>query len=107
MNSITILHFYILTIGNKLDLIRFLFPIAHKWRKIGEALSIKNGDLENLRVEKSDDTDRLSGVIQIWLDKQTSPVKWSTIITAVELPPVNEPKVAEDILEKCKLIKQN
>ena len=104
MNSIMILHFYIITIGNKLDLIRLLFPIAHKWRKIGEALSIKNGDLENLCVEKSDDPDRLSGVIQIWFDKQTSPAKWSTLITAVELPPVNEPRVAENILEKCKSI---
>ena len=96
-----------LTIGNKLDLIRLLFPIAHKWRKIGEALSINYGDLENLRTERSDNADRLSAVIQIWFDKQTSPVKWSTVIIAVELPPVYEPRVAENILQKCVSIKQN
>ena len=96
-----------MTIENKLDLIRLLFPIAHKWRKIGEALSIKNGDLENLLTERSDNADRLSAVIQIWFDQKTSPVKWSTIRTAVELPPVNEPSIAESILEKCKSIKQN
>ena len=96
-----------MTIESKLDLIRLLFPIAYKWRKIGEALSIKNGDLENLITERSDDPDKLSGVIQLWFDKQTSPVKWSTIITAIKLPPVNEPSIAENILEKCKSIKKN
>ena len=90
-----------------MDIIRLLFPIAYKWKEIGEALSIRDGDLENLRDERSRNTDRLSGVIQIWFDKQTSPVKWSTIITAVELPPVYEPNVAESILEKCVSIKQN
>ena len=94
-------------IGNKLDLIPLLFAIAQKWRKIGEALSIKNRDLENLSTEWSDDADRLSAVIQIWFDKQTSPVKWSTIITAVELPPVNEPSIAESIMQKFLLITQN
>ena len=95
------------TIENKLNLIRFLFPIAHKWKEIGDALSVRDGDLENLRDERSRNTDRLSGVIQIWFDKQTCPVKWSTIITAVQLPPVNEPSIAENILEKYKLITQN
>ena len=48
-----------------------------------------------------------TSVIQIWFDKKTSPVKWSTIITAVELPPVYKPTVAESILQKslsvCKI----
>ena len=105
-NSLLILIIFFLTIGNKLDLIRLLFPIAYKWRKIGEALSIKNGDLENLCTERTDDADRLSAVIQIWFDKQTSPVKWSTIIIAVELPPVNEPNVAKNITQKFLSITQ-
>ena len=95
------------TIENKLNLVRFLFPIAHKWKEIGDALSVRDGDLENLRDERSRNTDRLSGVIQIWFDKQTCPVKWSIIITAVQLSPVNEPSIAENILEKYKLITQN
>ena len=63
--------------------------------------------MENLCVEKSDDADRLSAVIQKWFDQKTSPLKWSTIITAVELPPVYEHSVAESIMEKCLLIGQN
>ena len=46
-------------------------------------------------------------LFRLWFDKQTCPVKWSTIITAVQLPPVNEPSIAENILEKYKLITQS
>ena len=95
-----------MTIDNKLEIIRLLFPIAHKWKDVGEALKIRDGDLENVRAERSQITDRISGVIQIWFDKQTSPVKWSTIITAVKLQPVDEPIIAKRILEKCCSIKQ-
>ena len=96
-----------MVIGNKLELICLLFPIANKWREIGESLSIIEGDLENIETEKFSNTDRLAGVIQMWFDKKTRPVKWSTIITAVELPPVNEPSLAESILQKCLSVKQN
>ena len=41
------------------------------------------------------------------LIKKTSPVKWNTIITAVELPPVYEPTVAESILQKCLSVCKN
>ena len=90
-----------------MELICLLFPIANKWRELGESLSIREGDLENLETEKCSNTDKLAGVIQIWFDKKTSPVKWSTIITAVELPPVNEPSIAEIIQQKCLSVKQN
>ena len=93
-------------LGNKLELISLLYPIAHKWKEIGEALSIRDGDLENLCDERSCNVDRLSGVIQIWFDKQTCPVKWSTIIIAVKLPPVYEPSIAESILLTCLSIKE-
>ena len=96
-----------MTIGNKLDLLCLLFPIANKWKQIGQSLSITKGDLENLCAETSSETERLAGIIQIWFDKKTSPVKWSTIITAVELPPVYEPTVAESILQKCLSVCKN
>ena len=63
--------------------------------------------MENIETETFSNTDRLAGVIQMWFDKKTRPVKWSTIITTVELPPVNEPSLAESILQKCLSVKQN
>ena len=65
----------LLSIGNKLDLLCLLFPIANKWKQIGQSLSITKADLENLCAERSSETERLAGVIQIWFDKKTSPVK--------------------------------
>ena len=57
-------------IGDKLDLLCLLLPIANKWKEIGESLSLTKGDLENLCAERSSKTDRLAGVIQIWFDKK-------------------------------------
>ena len=74
-----------------------LHPIRYKWRQIGQSLRISHGDLENIRDERSRNTDRLSDVIQIWFDKKTTDVTWFTIKIAVELPPVFEPSVAETI----------
>ena len=75
-----------------------LHPIRYKWEQIGQSLRISHGDLENIRDERSRNTDRLSDVIQIWFDKKTTDVTWGTIKIAVELPPVFEPSVAEDII---------
>ena len=75
-----------------------LHPIRYKWRQIGESLKISHGDLENIRDERSRNTDRLSDVIQTWFDKQPTVVTWHTIKIAVELPPVFEPSVAENIM---------
>ena len=75
-----------------------LHPIRYKWKQIGQSLRISHGDLENIRDERSRNTDRLSDVIQIWFDKKTTNVTWATIKIAVELPPVFEPSVAEDII---------
>ena len=81
----------------KLDLMRLLNPVAYNWRQLGEALGIKYGDLESILNNRFRDPDRLSEVLQLWFDRCPSQVTWETIITAVELPPVNNPSVAEDI----------
>ena len=99
--------FSLLTIGNKLDLLCLLFPIANKWKEIGESLSITKGDLESLSTERSSEREKLKSVILIWFDTKTCPLKWSTIITAVELPPVYEPIVAESIMHKCLSVCKN
>ena len=85
----------------------FTFSIANKWEKIGQFLSITKGDLEKLCAECSRETKRLTIVIQIWFDKITYPVKWNTIITAVEFLPVYEPIVAKSILQKCLSVFEN
>ena len=79
----------------KLDLLRLLTPVAYNWRQIGEALRIDYGILKSIQHDPvySND-DRLSEVLQFWFDKQPSEVSWKSIITAIELPPVNNSSVA-------------
>ena len=95
--SFHILYVILETKPEKLDLMCLLNPVAYNWRQLGEALSIKYGDLESILNNRFRDLDRLSEVLQLWFDKQPSQVTWETIITAVELPPVNNPSVSEDI----------
>ena len=84
-------------IGQKRHLLRLLNPIAYNWKQLGEALGIKYGDLESILNNRCRDTDRLSDVLQLWFDEQPSQVTWQTIITAVELAPVNNQSVADNM----------
>ena len=92
---------YFMIVENKPDLIRLLSPIECKWKQIGQALKISHGDLKKISDQRSEDTDRLADIVQFWLDKQPSEITWTTIITAVELPPVLEPSIASSILDMC------
>ena len=76
----------------------YIHPIRYKWRQIGESLKISHGDLDSICDERSRNTDRLSDVIQTLFDKQPTVVSWHIIKIAVELPPVFEPYVAENII---------
>ena len=92
---------YFVIVENKPDLIHLLSPIECKWRQIGQALKISHGDLKKISDQRSEETDRLADIVQFWLDKQPSEITWTTIITAVELPPVLEPSIASSILDMC------
>ena len=95
--SFHILYITVESKPEKRDLMCLLNPVAYNWRQLGEALGIKYGDLESILNNRFRDPDRLSEVLQLWFDKRPSQVTWETIITAVELPPVNNPSVAENM----------
>ena len=101
MYSLVIIHFYIHYFAeskpDKVQVFRLLSPIAYKWYEIGEALNIDYGDLMSLQQSYFSDKRRLSEVFQLWIDGRPTEVKWSVIITAVELPPVDDLSVAENI----------
>ena len=98
------LHFLSYIAEDKLDILRLLHPIRYKWRQIGQSFRISHGDLENIRDERSRNTDRLSDVIQIWFNKRTTDVTWGTIKIAVELPPVFQPFIAKSIMDFVSLV---
>ena len=83
----------------KFYLLRVLAPIAHNWYNVGLALDVRDGVLMSLEHSKYSDLMRLSSVIQSWIDTQSMPVTWETVISAVESPIVDNMKVATNLRE--------
>ena len=74
---------------------RLLCPIAFKWQEIGTALKINYGDLKSIQRNSSySDVDKLSEVLQLWINKESTDVTWSTILSAVMNQPVDSCTVA-------------
>ena len=82
----------------KVHLQRVLGPIQHKWRAIGEALEIPNGTIKSIDHDaRYDDSNKLSEVLQTWIDTQPSDVTWRNLIDVITEYPVNEPGLAKTI----------
>ena len=82
----------------KVHLQRVLGPIEHKWRAIGEALEIPNGTVKYIDHDaRYDDSNKLSEVLQSWIDAQPSDVTWRKLIDVITEYPVNVPGLAKTI----------
>ena len=62
-----------------------------------DALGVTHNDLKSIINKRYDDADNLSEVLQLLFDKQPSEITWNTLITAVELAPINDSSVADNI----------
>ena len=71
--------------------------MKYSWQDIGLALGLSPNYLDGL--SRSHDTPSiiLSNVIRIWMDSQSSPVTWKTVISAIEGPIVNNKRKADEI----------
>ena len=81
----------------KSDLERLLGPISYQWIEIGESLNIPYHVLKRLQSFRSLDANKLSEMLQIWIDMQCSPVTWQTIIDVVSSPPVKNKALVDEI----------
>ena len=85
-------------IPNHKKALTLLTNISVNWEEIGVALDISQNDLIGLRQDNISNTIRLSRVIALWIQSESSsPVSWETLISAVEGPIVNNKKKAEEI----------
>ena len=92
--------FVIDKIPEKKDLLFLLSPIAFKWRNIGDALGVPDGNIQIIKMDgRLDAVDQLSEVLQIWFDRQPSDVTWQNIIKVVGGPVVQVEYKAADIRE--------
>ena len=79
------------------DLLPLLADIAYDWERIGLSLKVGYSILGSLDQSKFTNIKRLSEVIQYWIDTQSTPVTWETVISAVEGPIVRKKKAADNI----------
>ena len=73
---------------SKSDLLQLMSSIAFKWYIIGECLGIQYTYLASLQSKTSSDVEKLSEVLQIWMDTMSKPVTWNTILQTIESPPI-------------------
>ena len=78
----------------KHDVLKLLAPIAHNWELIGISLEVRDRVLMSLAQSNYSDLMKLAMVIQSWMDTQSTPVTWETVIFAVESPIVNNMSMA-------------
>ena len=71
--------------------------MKNSWQVIGLALGASQDYLDGLIHSQDDPIIKLSNVIRNWMDSQSSPVIWKTLISAIEGPIVNNKRKADEI----------
>ena len=89
----------LLSLSSLAELASDLHPARVKWFLIGGHLKIKNGDLEAIRLERSDLNLRLHEMLKIWLTR-LGPACVEDLIGALMKPNVNEQQLALALQEK-------
>ena len=93
-------HFFLDTlkeIPHHKKVLSLLADISSNWEEIGLALDVSKNDLKGLKQDSSSNTIKLSDVIDLWAQSQTSTFSWETLISAIEGPIINNKKKAEEI----------
>ena len=84
-------------VPNKLEVERLLFDLRARWNTIGNALEVDSGTLDGLKISNQPNDLKLAEVIKTWIDTGRPSVTWETLIKAIEEPPVNHKRIANEI----------
>ena len=71
--------------------------MKNSWLDIGLALRVSSDYLDCLSRSPDPPHTKLSNVIKNWMDSQSSPVTWKTVISAIECPIINNKRKADEI----------
>ena len=80
---------------SKYELFHLLYDISDKWYDIGLSLQVRRSVLDDLKHDQSGNDYKLFAVIQNFPTSQPSPIKWETVVTAIESPTVNDKETAD------------
>ena len=84
-------------------MLNLLASAAARWKEIGNGLKVAPGAIESLEQSNKRDINKLSDVLQIWMDTWSSPVTWENIIKVVDSDLVgkkDEAQAMRDFLAK-------
>ena len=81
----------------KCDLLEKMSGIYSWWHTIGERLEIETGELDSLEFSIKRDVEKLSKVLQLWMERMTKPVTWNTILEVIGSPPIQNVSVVMEI----------
>ena len=86
--------------------LKLMFRICSWWPIIGDCLGIESGELDSLRFSNQHDIDKLSQVLQLWMERMTKPVTWNTILEVIGSPPIQNKSVVVEIEKflECKYL---
>ena len=103
MLDVTVCIFFVIISDIDSDNIAHLLNgIEDKWYDIGLSLQVQRSVLDDLKRSPACSYKKLKKIIEIWKEKEPSPVTWRTIITAIESYPVNEKEIANRMRENLK-----
>ena len=84
---------------DRYDLLYLLADINDKWHEIGLSLRVGSDVLNGLTSEKVENIIKLDKILQSWIETESSPVTWDTMIAAIEGPLVKNVQKAKKIRE--------
>ena len=84
---------------NQREALSLLTNISAEWEEIGSALNVSQNELDGLWHDHRSMKMKLSQVLTLWINSESSPVSWETLISAIEGPIVNNKKTAKKICD--------
>ena len=79
------------------EVLKLLADISARWEDVGLALEVPKNDLDGLVKAPCNNNSKLSEVIRLWINTESSPVTWEALISAIEGPLVNNKRKAGQI----------
>ena len=83
-------------------MLNLLAPAAARWEEIGSGLKVAPGAIESLQQSNKRPINKLSEVLQTWMDTWSSPVTWENIIKVVDSATVGKKDEAQAIRDFLK-----
>lgn len=78
------------------DLLNLLAEYDYRWYDIGKGLHVQDRFLEGMKGSLSD-KEKLSKILQLWMESMCSTVSWNKIKEVLESPAVNRQDIVSEL----------